>query len=106
MLFTVQFILPMALEAEASLSLMKTLLYKSPLNSYVAVVLHFAAFVVSLTVIFLNLKAIYFTCVYFHTPLESLVGFIIAFLFALLPLNIYKTYDMLEIVYYHIPKYN
>lgn len=88
-LFTVQYILPLALEAEASLSLMKTLLPKRfQLATNVAMVLHFVAFLVSCGVIALNLKAIYFTCVYFHTPLESIVGFCIAFLFAFLPLNI------------------
>eukprot|EP01036_Dinobryon_divergens_P029128 gene29128-38190_t len=74
-LFTVQYILPLALEAEASLSLMKALLPKQfQLATNVAVVLHFVAFLVSCGVIALNLKAIYFTCVYFHTPLESIVG--------------------------------
>lgn len=86
--FTVQYILPLALEAEVSLSLMKTLLPKRiRLATDAAVVLHFVAFLISCTVIVLNLKAIYFTCVYFHTPLESIVGFCIAFLFAFLPLN-------------------
>lgn len=114
----VQYILPCAVEAQISVALyssvvrksfyalrmLKKLVYalgmaddsdsavSSPrwdtyLNDLL-VLFHILAIGVSLALIAVSLQTIYFTCVFFHTPLESITGFGIAFIFAFLPFHL------------------
>mmetsp|Transcript_30653 Transcript_30653/g.43991 ORF Transcript_30653/g.43991 Transcript_30653/m.43991 type:complete len:328 (-) Transcript_30653:362-1345(-) len=115
-LAVVQYIIPSVLESHVSLVLITIRLPHSfiskifypdqgnnalistsnkPSSIYDVVVLcHVCSLVASIGIVLLNFRSIFFTCRYFHTPFESIIGFCIAYFFSYHPLlrhsNIYN----------------
>lgn len=56
---------------------------------------HIFSLTASLCIVLLNFRSIFFTCRYFHSPLESIVGFFVAYFFSYHPIRHAKVYNIL-----------